>query len=146
MIKLMNIANYLQIQNSSSNWVNFHLNLTVSLSLYNGWSRVNVCVYFFSIASLPGGLLCWYWFSVYIELNRPINSIVIGWMSLTRIASLDTSLPFNLLQSTAEMELCLLLNCNNRFCYSLWLCRNLFDSNSTDTSIDKQALSSLDRI
>jgi hypothetical protein len=57
MIKLMNIANYLQIQNSSSNWVNFHLNLTVSLSLYNGWSKVNMCVYFFSIASLQGGAL-----------------------------------------------------------------------------------------
>jgi hypothetical protein len=67
--------------------------------------------------ALPRGSLCWYRISVYIDLNRLINSIVIGWMSLTRIASLDASPPFILLQSTDEMKLCLLLKLHNRLCY-----------------------------
>jgi hypothetical protein len=40
---------------------------------------------------------------------------LIGWLPLNRIASLDASLPFILLQPTAEMELCLLPNCHNHF-------------------------------
>jgi hypothetical protein len=40
---------------------------------------------------------------------------LIGWLPLNRIASLDASLPFILLQSTTEMELCLLPNCYNHF-------------------------------
>jgi hypothetical protein len=39
----------------------------------------------------------------------------------------------------AEIELCLLLNRYNRFCYWFDCAANLIDSNSTDTSIDKQA-------
>jgi hypothetical protein len=71
---------------------------------------VSVCFLCLLNCSLQGVSFCWYRISVYIELNRPINSIVIGWMSLTRIASLDTSPPFILLQSTAGIKLCLLLS------------------------------------
>jgi hypothetical protein len=147
MIKLMNIANYLQIQNSSLNWVDFSLNLTISLSLFtiddHWW--VSVCISLnCSIYNSPpfsdiGSL-------IYIGFNQLIHSILIGWLPLGWIANLYASLPFIPLQSTDEMELCLLLNCNNRFCYSLWLCRNLFDSNSTHASMGEQAPSSTDRI
>jgi hypothetical protein len=92
--------------------------LIASLTILLFLRLVNGYVYALNVLLSPQLL------SLFLVLNlslyrliRPINSIVIGWMSFTRIASLDASPLFITLAWMAEIELCLLLNRYNRFCY-----------------------------
>jgi hypothetical protein len=109
----------------SINWINEHNRLPFILDRKVNWVisflishtlcllLTYMCVYVYSQSQFPSSLLsplCWYWISTYIGLNRPIRLIVIGWSPMSRIASLDRSWPLSVLQLTAGIELCLLLN------------------------------------